>query len=330
MSIEKIVVEKDCLWFGDTKVVPPFERKEIDELLGEPRVDEWDFENYNGKVEHNVTCLWDELGIRADTDNDGHTTYTSFSVYVKEGERYPHSATGTFAGKVMIGKKEYTQCSMKYDCLTHELKKGYFYVYSFLIDELDSIDEKTKEKYMDTLQISSRRVTISYEPPKPKAEPKSKQTKPKASKYKPQKGDEPVLVFDNFNFKLVVIEQLMYKKELLTPRFDIYEFAEQHKGKKIDVEEDGYEPINAAIKWFKDLQIPARLADEVTQLLFDGGLSVYHGIYPFWDGEDEYFDVAQISGSELSQFRNLKEAIVVSCISDAAKNTLKAHGIKIV
>ena len=325
MSIDRIVVEKDCLWFGETKVEPPFDRQKIDAILGEPRVDEWDFENFKGEVEHNVTRLWDERGIRGDTDKDDHTTYTSFRVYVAEGERFPHFATGTFAGKVMVGKKEYTRCKMKYDCLTHELKRGPFYVFTILINELDNIDGDDKEKYMDTLIKSSRSVLISYEPPKPKA----KQTKPKAAKYKLEKTDEPVLVFDNFNFKLVIIEQLMYKKGLLTPKFDIYEFAEEHRGKKIDVEEDGYEPIGAALKWFKDLQIPAALADEVEELLFDGGLSVYHGIYPFWDGEDEYFDVTKISDRELGQFKNLKKAMVVSCISQAAIEALKKHGIEV-
>ena len=325
MSIDRIVIEKDCLWFGETRVEPPFDREKIDALLGAPRVDEWDFENFKGEVEHNVTCLWDELGIFFFNDTAAPEIYTSFRVYVAEGERFPHFATGTFAGKVMVGKKEYTRCKMKYDCLTHELKRGPFYVFTILINELDNIDGDDKEKYMDTLIKSSRSVLISYEPPKPKA----KQTKPKAAKYKLEKTDEPVLVFDNFNFKLVIIEQLMYKKGLLTPKFDIYEFAEEHRGKKIDVEEDGYEPIGAALKWFKDLQIPAALADEVEELLFDGGLSVYHGIYPFWDGEDEYFDVTKISDRELGQFKNLKKAMVVSCISQAAIEALKKHGIEV-
>ena len=327
MSFDKIVVEKDCLWFGDTKVEPPFDREKIDAILGEPRVDNWECENYKGEMEHYVTCLWDELGIRADTDRKDNNIYTGCTFYVADGKRYPHSATGTFTGKVMIGKKEYTQCKMKYNCLLHELKSGPFHVFTFLIDDLDNIDAETKEKYMETLLISSRKVHISYEPPKPKEKAAAK---PAAAKYKLQKPDEPVLVFDNFNFKLVIIEQLMYKKELLTPKFDIYEFAEEYKRRKIDVDEDGYEPIKESQKWFKDLQIPARLADEVTELLFDGGLSVYHGIYPFWDGEDECFDVTQISEAELSQFRNLKKAIVTALISDDALETLKAHGIEIV
>lgn len=326
MSFDKIVVEKDGLRFGDTKVEPPFDREKIDAILGAPRVDEWACE-FLGKTEHYVTCLWDELGIRGDTDKNDHTTYTNFVVYVKDGERYPHSANGTFAGKVMIGTKEYSQCKMKYDCLLHTKQYGAFFIHTFLIDDIDNIDEGDKEKYGDTLLISSRNVAICYEPPKPKTKAAAK---PKTTKYKLQKCDEPVLVFDNFNFKLVVIEQLMYKKELLTPKFDIYEFAEEYKRRKIDVEEDGYEPIKEAIKWFKDLQIPARLADDVTEILFDGGLSVYHQIYPFWDGEDEYFDVTRISDSELAQFGNLKKAIVTACISEAAKKKLKAHGVEIV
>ena len=40
--MDRIVVEKDCLWFGDVKVEPPFDRQKIDAILGEPRVDEWE------------------------------------------------------------------------------------------------------------------------------------------------------------------------------------------------------------------------------------------------------------------------------------------------
>ena len=60
MSFDKIVVEKDGLRFGDTKVEPPFDREKIDALLGAPRVDNWECE-FLGKTEHYVTCLWDEL-----------------------------------------------------------------------------------------------------------------------------------------------------------------------------------------------------------------------------------------------------------------------------
>ena len=211
MKFDKIIVEKDCLWFGDTKVEPPFDREKIDALLGAPRIDEWDFQHFKGKVEHNVTCLWDELGIRADTDTDDHSVYKNFIVYVADGERYQHAATGTFAGKLMIGKKEYTKCKMKYDCLIHMLKKGVFNVYTFLIDELDTIDEEDKEEYKDCMLVSSRSVEIHYHAPKPKADPETKASKTKTSKYKLEKPDEPVLEFSSFNFKLMQFCLMRYR-----------------------------------------------------------------------------------------------------------------------
>ena len=51
MSFDKIVVEKDGLRFGDTKVEPPFDREKIDAILGAPRVDEWACE-FLGKISY--------------------------------------------------------------------------------------------------------------------------------------------------------------------------------------------------------------------------------------------------------------------------------------
>lgn len=105
--MERIVVEKDCLWFDDVKVEPPFDRDKIDAILGEPRVDEWEYRNVKGEAVRIVTCLWDSLGIRADVDKADSEVYKSFTVYVADGERFAHSAAGTFSGRVMIGEKDY-------------------------------------------------------------------------------------------------------------------------------------------------------------------------------------------------------------------------------
>ncbi|WP_161979923.1 DUF6892 domain-containing protein [Streptococcus sp. S784/96/1] len=40
-------------------------------------------------------------------------------------------------------------------------------------------------------------------------------------------GQEDYLEFDNFNFKLMIIQELMYEQEVLTPKFDVYEYAKQ-------------------------------------------------------------------------------------------------------
>lgn len=60
-----------------------------------------------------------------------------------------------------------------------------------------------------------------------------------------------ILHFDNLNFKLAIIQVLMYDLQLLKPEFDIYDFADQYKGEKIDTDSDTIiEPaMNFLKKW---------------------------------------------------------------------------------
>ena len=37
------------------------------------------------------------------------------------------------------------------------------------------------------------------------------------------------LQFDNFNFKLAIIQELMYEQNVLEPRFNVYSFCESEK-----------------------------------------------------------------------------------------------------
>lgn len=94
-------------------------------------------------------------------------------------------------------------------------------------------------------------------------------------------------------------------------RQQVEKYADREEGfadprRNIDVDEEGYSPIKEAVKWFKDIQIPLSLADEVTELVWDGGLHVFHQIISFWDGEDDYFDIKKISKQKRFQFKNLK------------------------
>ncbi|WP_431027039.1 DUF6892 domain-containing protein [Lysinibacillus sp. LZ02] len=123
-------------------------------------------------------------------------------------------------------------------------------------------------------------------------------------KLKPLKED--VLEFDTFNFKLAIIQVLMYELKLLEPCFDIHDFADQYDGKEIDT--DSEKPIRPAINWFKKLQIPKRLAEKVEEINMSGGDDVYMNIIPLWHGTDQYFDLKNVTVQELSQFKNLKTA----------------------
>ena len=139
--------------------------------------------------------------------------------------------------------------------------------------------------------------------------------------------EEGYLQFDNFNFKLAIIQELMYDINVLQPEFDIYEFAKEYKGEEIDTESETV--IEPALEYFKNLQIPKSLAKEVGSIYMDGGNEVYMNIIPLWDGEDGYFDLNDVSLAELRQFPNLTEATILTDDFDKIKKIFDAAGIKV-
>ena len=139
--------------------------------------------------------------------------------------------------------------------------------------------------------------------------------------------EEGYLQFDNFNFKLAIIQELMYDINVLQPEFDIYEFAKEYKGEVIDTESET--AIEPALDYFKNLQIPKSLAKEVGSFYMDGGNEVYMNIIPLWDGEDGYFDLNDVSLTELRQFPNLTEATILTDDFDKIKKIFDAAGIKV-
>lgn len=140
-----------------------------------------------------------------------------------------------------------------------------------------------------------------------------------------EKSTEDMLYFDNLNFKLAIIQVLMYDLKLLNPEFDIYDFADRYK-EEIDTDSDTV--IEPVMNFFKNLQVPKRLAPYVETIYMDGGNDVYMNIIPQWDGEDESFDLNEITLTELQQFPNLKKATLMSSNFDKVKDIFDAANIK--
>ena len=139
--------------------------------------------------------------------------------------------------------------------------------------------------------------------------------------------NEDFLHFYNINFKLAIIQVLMYELELLQPYFDIYDFANQHKEEVIDT--DSYTIIEPAINFFKELPIPKKFAPHVEMIYMDGGNDVYMNIIPQWDGEDNCFDLNEITLSELQQFPNFRKATILSSNFDKVKEVFHVANIEV-
>lgn len=136
--------------------------------------------------------------------------------------------------------------------------------------------------------------------------------------------------FKDFNFKLMVIQELMYNREVLDPIFDLDEFAENYTERNIDTYTISYEIIPEVKKHFEDLDIPEDLLDSITELNADGGDDIYFQLCPHWDGEDDLFNVK--SADDCSGLKKLKKVTIfydddVSILEKFAQFGVKAEWV---
>ncbi|MFE9057520.1 DUF6892 domain-containing protein [Streptomyces mutabilis] len=137
-------------------------------------------------------------------------------------------------------------------------------------------------------------------------------------------------MFKDFNFKLIVVEQLMYIDETLTPRFsladllkekglgdDPWEYAQQHGLT--------YQVVPEARSYFASLEISEDLLAGVEELCMDGGNQVYQECAPVWDGEDDLFDVASLD--DLVLLPNLRRVLGSEFLAPELRDVLGARGI---
>ncbi len=295
--IKKVIIEKEYIQFDDIKVEPPFTKEKMDAIFGVPEIEEKDSDIGNGRVSHSIFYRWNEIGISSYA-NKKRDYYNNLSIDLEKTE-------------VEFPRKGFRKD--EYDC-SYVKKFGPFTLSTFFMEHIDEVKE-SERKFAEAMAGS---IDIDIKNPRPKE-----------SIYDLKKSEEPVLKFKSFPFKLLVMEQLMYKKGLLLPKFDIYDFAENNTKREIDVDDEGYEPIPDAVRWFKNYEIPEKYADEITELLWDGGLTIFGQIYPDWDGEDDCFDIKSLSAEDVSQFKNLKKVTAVAGISKKAIKTLQSLGVDV-
>ncbi|PHS31840.1 MAG: hypothetical protein COA95_04965 [Methylophaga sp.] len=124
-------------------------------------------------------------------------------------------------------------------------------------------------------------------------------------------NQKPSVVFSDLHFKLWVINELMYKKKLLTPRFDLEKLAEEHTTREISREDDGYSVIPEVKKYFKNVGISEELLLKVESIEISYTSEIYNHLWPFCDAGcgDELLSVSNKMISDLALLPNLKKII---------------------
>jgi hypothetical protein len=129
-------------------------------------------------------------------------------------------------------------------------------------------------------------------------------------------------IFEDFNFKLVVLEALLGKN--LPFEAKLKELHEELL-KTGAIDPGLYSPIDEVREYLANLTLTREELDMVTELCFDGGNEIYAYLMHNWDGEDDILDVTSIGGFEY--LRNLKKAVLISMADESILNPMKQNGI---
>lgn len=320
-NAKKILIQKDSLTICGRKLVPPFTLEQVTEVLGSARMEvrhgvRQDVATGVKSPYTTIYYVWDELGIQGRINGE-KTEFESFSVCLSPHKR--NLPAKPFNGDILINGRNYPEADWKPYGSIDTCRLGGFTLFTCLPGHtLDGL----KENIRAVLEYHASLIEISYTPPKPKN---------KVRTYRLPEPDEPVMKFRNLNFKLAVINILMYEKGLLEPKFDIWEFAREYTRRRIDPENEGYDRmIPEAANWFQRYPVPLRLAGTVTELNMDGGDEINCQLAPNWDGEDDLFDINSIDEAELRQFPDLKRASIFTSNDRDVVPVFRQCGIEVV
>jgi hypothetical protein len=283
-----------------TQVNFPLPADELRKILGEARIT---------KSQYNDVYTWDELGICGYSNNGKEVQ--SLCLVIKK-EEFDFSPNNVFTSDFFIDECSYADYYQQHFAGIKKISKlvegGTFIVGDFSI--YYDIDE-------------NEIITISLEK---YIEPAAKVYSDKYA-YKKIEGEK--IEFADFNFKLAVIQELMYNKKLIKPEFELYDFVDNFKEREIDVEEEGYAFIPEVIDYFKNLEIDKKFADEIEQIIQDGGDDIYGNVLRFWDGEDDTFSIRNFE--DVKHFKNLRKMRLFYSdhLNDEIRSYLKQYNIEV-
>ncbi|MFV1447867.1 hypothetical protein VBZ51_01905 [Maribacter sp. HS] len=240
------------------------------------------------KGKNNTLFVWDDLGIIAYSSDGELVNSLGFEFEISTYD-FSHKTifTGTF---------NYNGEDIREYYKTHESER----VKTFKGDDSGALVQNGLSAWFSVKNELVRAIEVSAHKPYVRGEGIP------ADKYTIKPIDEEEIEFADFGFKLSIIEELMYIKGLLKPKFDLYEFADWYKDREIDIDEEGYDPIDEVTQYFKKLPIPKRLAPEITEIYQDGGNDIYMNLSPFSGGAVEFWDIER--SDDIKHFPNLKKA----------------------
>ena len=307
----EINLQNNSMIINGTSLAFPLSLKDIEAVLGKP-------DQVVKKENKFIKYIYDNAGIVFEHSFEVKQHLKSCEVYIDE--EHLISTVFLYYGDVvksMIGEKELPKQPCRAELLSNG-KSPYFISDRHRVGDFNLILwTPYGTNFNGITETITDTLSISYFP----------EIKHERESYKLKETDEEVLRFDNINFKLTIIQVLMYDLRVLKPYFDIYDFAEEFS--ELDIDTESMEIIQPALDHFEKLQIPKEYGQHVQEIYMDGGNEIYMNLIPQWDGEDDSFDLNEVSLKELQQFPNLKQATIISSNFEHVKKTFDKQGVQV-
>lgn len=266
-----ITVSQAGVYVNGNQLEFPFKSNELIDILGT--------EYTKHKLVNGTVYTWNEQGINAH-ESDNAITCLAFSI--QHDKTYKFTPKELFTGTISINAVPFDQLP-----ITKEEVSDDFFSLTIGKNQLFiSVDEHDTITHLEVARHVAKVVSDPF-----------------MYQFKPIDGEK--ILFKDFNFKLAIIQVLMYEKDLITPVFDVHEFAKRFKGREIDVDGEGYEIIPEVKAYFEALEIDRQHAAVITEIYQDGGNDIYMNMIPFWSGETDDFNIQ--SFDDVVYFPNLKK-----------------------
>ncbi len=101
----------------------------------------------------------------------------------------------------------------------------------------------------------------------------------------------------------------------------------QSEASELNIDTESMEIISAKALDYMKTFLYLKYAEQVQEIDMDGGNEIYMNLIPV-DGEDDSFDLNEVSLKELQQFSNLKKATIMTSNFEQVKDIFKSQGIK--
>lgn len=283
----KIKCSENWLEVNGVRLTFPTNYKSLTNIFGEPS------KTSRTKLTRSYINCWNSYGVYCNYASSENIL--GFSLILSKYHSLENFPNQFFTGEIFISNKKFDH---------HKLTKIQFE--NYVLQKVTYRGEQKPYAISIRLNLDAKKEIPS-------------------NKYLFKELNEEKIDFKDFAFKLAIIQELMYRKVVLHPKFNLNEFAQWYPKRKINLEKEGYEPIKEVTQYFKDLPIPKSLAPEITEIYQDGGNEIYLNLIHFGDGPEEFWDIE--NSEDAKHFANLKK-VTLCYARENVLNELNEAGIK--